>query len=38
MAGYNDMFDKKNARSVFAGAGLYLTNDDLKLLLTKAPF
>lgn len=38
MAGYNDMFDKKNARSVFAGAGLFLTNDDLKLLLTRAPF
>ncbi len=38
MAGYNDIFDKKNARSAFAGAGLFLTNDDLKLLLTRAPF
>jgi phospholipid/cholesterol/gamma-HCH transport system substrate-binding protein len=38
MAGYNDMFNKKDAQSAYAGAGLFLTNDDLKLLLTKSPF
>jgi len=38
MAGYNDAFNKRNAQSVFAGAGLFLTNDDLKLLLTSSPF
>ncbi len=38
MAGYSDMLDKNNARSVFAGAGIFLTNDDLKLLLTRSPF
>lgn len=36
--GITDAFDKNNRRSTFVGAGLYLTNDDLKLLLTKAPF
>jgi phospholipid/cholesterol/gamma-HCH transport system substrate-binding protein len=36
--GYSDILDKNNARSVFAGAGIFLTNDDLKLLLTKSPF
>ncbi|HWU42169.1 MAG TPA: MlaD family protein, partial [Bdellovibrio sp.] len=34
-AGINDTLDKNGARSGFVGAGLYLTNDDLKLLLTK---
>lgn len=38
MAGYNDILNKRDAQSVFAGAGLFLTNDDLKLLLTKSPF
>ena len=38
MAGYNDALNKKDARSSYAGAGLFLTNDDLKLLLTKSPF
>ncbi|MDG0815607.1 MlaD family protein [Bdellovibrio svalbardensis] len=33
--GINDALDKNGARSGFAGAGLYLTNDDLKFLLTK---
>lgn len=33
--GINDALDKNGARSGYAGAGLYLTNDDLKLLLTK---
>lgn len=37
-AGYNDLLRKKNAQSAYAGAGLFLTNDDLKLLLTKSPF
>lgn len=37
-AGYSDMLDKNNAQSVFAGAGIFLTNDDLKLLLTRSPF
>ncbi|MNJ99716.1 mce related protein [compost metagenome] len=37
-AGINDAFDKNSARSGYLGAGLMLTNDDLKLLLTKAPF
>ncbi|MGZ3773264.1 MAG: MlaD family protein [Pseudobdellovibrionaceae bacterium] len=35
--GINDAFDKSNSRSGFFGAGLFLTNDDLKLLLTKSP-
>jgi phospholipid/cholesterol/gamma-HCH transport system substrate-binding protein len=37
-AGYNDAFDKRDAQSAYAGAGIFLTNDDLKLLLTKSPF
>jgi phospholipid/cholesterol/gamma-HCH transport system substrate-binding protein len=37
-AGYNDILDNKDANSAFLGAGLFLTNDDLKLLLTKSPF
>lgn len=36
--GYSDTLDKRDARSFFAGAGLLLTNDDLKLLLTRSPF
>lgn len=36
--GITDAFDKNNRRSGYLGAGLSLTNDDLKLLLTKAPF
>lgn len=36
--GYNDMLDKRDARSAFVGAGVFLTNDDLKLLLTRSPF
>ena len=38
MAGYNDMLNKKDVQSAYAGAGFFLTNDDLKLLLTKSPF
>ena len=37
-AGYSDILDKRGANSAFLGAGLYLTNDDLKLLLTSSPF
>ena len=37
-AGYNDIFNKRNANSMYLGAGLFLTNDDLKLLLSKSPF
>lgn len=36
--GINDAFDQQGVRSGYLGAGLFLTNDDLKLLLTKAPF
>lgn len=36
--GYNDILDKKSTASFYAGAGLLLTNDDLKLLLTRSPF
>lgn len=32
--GLSDALDKKNARSAYVGAGLFLTNDDLKLLLS----
>ena len=38
VGGYNDILNKRGAQSAFIGAGLYLTNDDIKLLLTKAPF
>lgn len=38
MAGYNDIMNKKDAQSAYAGAGFFLTNDDLKLLLTRSPF
>ncbi len=36
--GINDALDQQGVRSGYLGAGLFLTNDDLKLLLTKAPF
>ena len=36
--GFSDILDKRDVRSSFLGAGLYLTNDDLKLLLSKSPF
>lgn len=36
--GINDALDKSGSRSGYLGAGLFLTNDDIKLLLTKAPF
>ncbi len=36
--GLADILDKNNRRSSYIGAGLFLTNDDLKLLLSKSPF
>ncbi len=36
--GSDDLANGQNSRQLFAGAGLYLTNDDLKLFLTKLPF
>jgi phospholipid/cholesterol/gamma-HCH transport system substrate-binding protein len=38
LGGINDALDKSGTRSSYLGAGLFLTNDDLKLLLTKSPF
>lgn len=38
IAGYNDIMNKNGANSPYFGAGLYLTNDDLKLLLARSPF
>jgi phospholipid/cholesterol/gamma-HCH transport system substrate-binding protein len=38
IAGQQDILDKESTRSSYLGAGLFLTNDDLKLLLTKSPF
>lgn len=38
VGGYNDMLNKRDAQSAFVGAGVFLTNDDLKLLLTRSPF
>lgn len=35
--GIHDALDKHDARSNYLGMGIMLTNDDLKLLLTKAP-
>ena len=35
--GINDAMDNSGAKSSYLGVGLFLTNDDLKLLLTKAP-
>ncbi|MNT66820.1 hypothetical protein D3C72_2049090 [compost metagenome] len=37
-AGISDALNKNEMRTGYLGAGLLLTNDDLKLLLTKAPF
>ncbi len=38
LGGFSDILDKSNKYSNYLGAGLSLTNDDLKLLLTKSPF
>jgi phospholipid/cholesterol/gamma-HCH transport system substrate-binding protein len=37
-AGGEDLASKTGRASGFVGAGLFLTNDDLKLLMTKLPF
>ena len=36
--GYSDILNKRDANSAYLGAGLFLTNDDIKLLLAKSPF
>lgn len=39
LGGMQDMMDKNGARSGYLGAGIFITNDDLKLLLSsKSPF
>lgn len=38
IGGAEDMLSKNGTASAFAGAGLFLTNDDLKLMLTRLPF
>jgi phospholipid/cholesterol/gamma-HCH transport system substrate-binding protein len=38
VGGVNDALDKSEIRSSYLGAGLFLTNDDLKLLLSRSPF
>lgn len=37
LGGYQDILNKQDKRSNYLGAGLFLTNDDLKLLMTKLP-
>lgn len=37
-AGGEDLVSKTGRASGFVGAGIYITNDDLKLLLSKSPF
>ncbi len=36
--GGDDLTNGLGSRQIFAGAGLYMTNDDLKMFLTKIPF
>lgn len=38
IGGLSDALDKSSRRSGYIGAGLFLTNDDLKLLLARSPF
>jgi len=38
IGGMTDMLDKNSMRSTYLGAGLYLTNDDLKFLLSRSSF
>jgi phospholipid/cholesterol/gamma-HCH transport system substrate-binding protein len=39
LGGMNDILDKTGAKSGYLGAGIFVTNDDLKLLLSsKSPF
>lgn len=37
-AGINDILDKSDRQSSYVGAGILLTNDDLKMLAAKMPF
>lgn len=37
LGGVNDIMDKQGANSGYLGAGLLLTNDDLKVFMTKMP-
>lgn len=37
LGGYQDIMNKQNKKSNYLGAGLLLTNDDLKMLMTKIP-
>ncbi len=38
IGGVSDALDKSSRRTGYIGAGLFLTNDDLKLLLARSPF
>ncbi len=38
IGGINDSLNKDDLRSSYLGAGLFLTNDDLKILLSRSPF
>lgn len=38
LGGYNDMLNKDDRGSYYLGAGLFLTNDDLKMFASKVPF
>lgn len=38
LVGFEDALDNQDKQSGYLGVGLFLTNDDLKLLLTKASF
>ncbi|MFN9068249.1 MAG: MCE family protein, partial [Bdellovibrionales bacterium] len=38
LAGFEDALDNQGKQSGYLGAGLFLTNDDLKLLLVRGPF
>ena len=37
VGGINDALDKSGSYSSYIGAGLFITNDDLKLMMTKLP-
>ena len=37
LGGLSDALNKQNKKSNYLGAGLFLTNDDLKMLMTKIP-
>jgi phospholipid/cholesterol/gamma-HCH transport system substrate-binding protein len=37
-AGMEDSLNNRDRRSSYLGAGLFLTNDDLKLIFARGPF